>query len=246
MKYTLKYLNIAVCEDKIEEQEHLLEIIKNSEILSEVSVYNSGEEFLMEYEVEKFHLIFMDIYMSGISGLEAIRSIRKIDENILVAFTTNSMEHTLESYRLEAIKYIEKPIKEKPIEDLLKLAWIKKENTVQLRLEINGRPTFIAFNRIIYIEQKSHSIFLFLANGDIIRANEKLDNVVKQFEGQSFFRCHKSFLVNFSYVKSLDKELMVFVMKNNKNVHIRRESLPIARKKFEAYLFKMSRCLDNE
>ena len=242
----MKYLNIAVCEDKFEEQEHLLKIIKNSEILSKVSVYNSGEEFLKEYEVEKFHLIFMDIYMRGISGLEAIRSIRKIDEDVLVAFTTNSMDHTLESYRLEAIKYVEKPIKEKPVEDLLKLAWIKKENTGQLRLEINGRPTFIPFNRIMYIEQEGHSFFLFLANGEIIRANEKLDNIVNQFKKESFFRCHKSYLVNFPYVKNLDSELMVFKMKQGKNAYIRRSSLCKAQKSFETYLFKKTRSLRNE
>ena len=98
----------------------------------------------------------------------------------------------------------------------------------------------------MYIEQKAHSIFLFLADGAVIRANEKLDNIVNQFKKESFFRCHKSYLVNFSYVKNLDSELMVFKMKQGKNAYIRRSSLSKAQKSFETYLFKKTRSLRNE
>lgn len=242
----MKYLNIAICEDNLDEQKHLLHMIKKSEILTKTTIFNSGEKLLSEFQAGKFDLIFMDIYMGGITGIETVTAIRQIDENVAIAFTTTSTDHTLESYRLDAIKYIEKPVKEKSIRKLLELILLKKENTPELILEIKGKPYSIPFERILYIEQKSHTIYLFLTGDEILKANEKLDNIVKQFEGQSFFRCHKSFLVNFSYVKSLDKELMVFSMQNDRNVHIRRESMSTARKSFEVYLFKRSRCLDNE
>ncbi len=242
----MEHLQIAVCEDNIEEQQKLLSLIENSGIPSETTFFNSGEKLLREYKVRKFDLIFMDIYMNGMSGVEAVTAIRKIDENVPVAFTTTSTDYTLESYRLEALKYIEKPVKSKAVHELLELAQLKKENTPRLMLKIKGKDISVPFERILYAEQKAHTLFLFLEGGEVLQANEKLDNIEKQFEERNFFRCHKSYLVNFAYVKNLDKELMVFSIKEGHNVHIRRESMSKARKTFEAYLFDRTRRMSNE
>lgn len=239
----MENLQIAVCEDNIEEQNSLLYILENSGFPVKITIFNCGEDLLADYSKGKFDLIFMDIYMSGISGVETVTEIRKIDENVPIAFTTTSTDHTLESYRLNALKYIEKPVKEGAVHDLLELAQLKKKNVPHLIVKIKGKDTSIPFERILYAEQKSHTLYLFLTGNEVIKANEKLDNVEAQFEGHSFFRCHKSYLVNFSYVKNLDKELMVFKMKEGKNVHIRRESMTIVRKAFETYLFKMSKSM---
>lgn len=234
-------LQIAVCEDIIEEQKQLLSLIESSGISSKTTVFSRGEELLQEFRAGRFDLIFMDIYMDGISGVEAVAAIRKIDESVPVAFTTSSTDHTLESYRLEVLKYIEKPVKAKAVHNIVELARLKKENTPQLMLKINGKDISVPFERILYAEQKAHTLFLFLTCSEVLQANEKLDNIESQFEGQNFFRCHKSYMVNLVYVQSLDKELMVFNIKGGKNVHIRRESMTRARKAFEAYIFDRTR-----
>lgn len=242
----MEHLQIAVCEDSIEEQKQLISLIENSGIPTKTTVFNSGEELLQEYRSGKFDLIFMDIYMDGMTGVEAVTAIRKIDENVHVAFATTSTDHALESYRLEALKYIEKPVKAKAVHGLLELTRLKKENTPRLMLKIKGKDISVPFERILYAEQKAHILFLFLAGGEVLHANEKLDNIEKQFAGQDFFRCHKSYLMNLAYVKSLEKELMVFSMKEGKNVHIRRESMAKAQKDFEAYLFDRTRRMSDE
>lgn len=237
----MENLQIAVCEDSIEEQDRILYILENSNFPVEITVFNCGEPLLENYIAGKFDLIFMDIYMTGISGVETVTQIRKFDENVPIAFTTTSTDHTLESYRLNALKYIEKPVQERAVYELLELAQLRKKNAPHLTLKIRGKEVAIQFEKIVHIEQKSHNIFLLLTGGEIIKANERLEHIEPQFEGRDFFRCHKSFLVNLSYVKNLDKELMVFIMKEGKNVHIRRDSMVIARKAFETHLFKMSR-----
>lgn len=242
----MKYLHIAICEDNFDERKHLLHIVENSKFPTKVKVFDCGESFLSDYQRGKFDLVFMDIYMSGITGIETITAIRELDENISIAFTTSSTDHTLESYRLNAIKYIEKPVSKKSVYKLLELALLKKQSTPELILRVKGQTSYIPFERILYVEQKSHTLYFFLTGNEVLTANEKLDNIIKQFEGQSFFRCHKSYVVNFAYVKNLDKELMVFSMKNGSNVHIRRESMPGAKKAFESYLFKMARGYDYE
>lgn len=234
-------LNIAICEDSLKEQEALIHIIENSEFASNLFVFDRGEKLLENFSVGKFDIIFMDIYMTGLNGVETVSEIRKIDDDVSIAFTTTSTDFTLESYRLGALKYIEKPVTSKAVYDLLELVHLKKQSLPQLKLKIKGQWIDVSFDQILYIEQKSHHLFLFLTGGEILRANEKLDNIMEQFEGKSFYRCHKSYLVNLAYIKNLDKELIVFKMKEGKNVHIRRESLSEARKIFESYLLEMTK-----
>lgn len=239
-------LYIAVCEDNNAEQQHLRSILEKSDHPVEIKVYSSGEDLLGEYKPGSFDLILMDIYLSGLSGIKTITELRKIDEQVMVAFTTSSLDHTLESYRLEALKYIEKPVKEKAVQELLDLARIRKENKPRLTLKKAGQNITVPLELIMYAEQNSHALFLFLSTGEVINILERLDHIEEQFSGDAFFRCHKSFLVNFAFVEKLDIELRIFRMKEGNTVHIRRESMAKAKKSFENYLFNHSRRTEHD
>ncbi|MEG1269653.1 MAG: response regulator, partial [Oscillospiraceae bacterium] len=103
--------------------------IEKSGIPASCTTFESGEAFLQDYRAEKYDLIFMDIYMARITEIETVTAIREIDGAVPIAFVTTSTDHTLKSYRLEALKYIEKPVKKKAVQELLSLAQLKKENT---------------------------------------------------------------------------------------------------------------------
>lgn len=230
-------LKIAVCEDNAEERKSLLDILKQGEIENQTAVFTSGEDFLRDFQPGKYDLVLMDIYMNGITGVDAVTALRERDGGVPVAFITTSTDHALESYRLGAIKYIEKPVKAKAIHELLHIAQIKKNDTPHLCIRVHGQDESIPLERIVYVEQQNHTLLLHLTGGETVQTTERLDNVAPQFAGEAFFRCHKSYLVNLSQVAALDRELMVFSMKDGGNVHIRRESLSAARKAFESYLF---------
>ncbi len=234
-------LYVAVCEDNLDEQNQLISIIKNSSFTTKIEAFSSGEELLAKYQSDKFDLILMDIFMNGISGIETITAIRKFDQNVYVAFTTSSIDYTLESYRLEALKYIEKPVREKSVIELLNIVKLNKENVPRFMIKISGKEVTVCFNHILYLEQKAHNLLIFLKGGDELQATEKLENIANQFDGKNFFRCHKSYIVNLDYVKYLDDELRVFSMKEGQNVHIRRGSMSKARKALGEYLFNKTR-----
>jgi len=242
----METLHAAVCEDNPSEQSKLLAILEKSEIPAETAVYCCGEDFLKEYRKGKFDLIFMDIYMDGLNGVEVVGRLREMGDDVPVAFITTSTDYALESYRLEALKYIEKPLKEKAVLELLEFARLKKEYTPRLLLKKSGREFSLPFERILYVEQRDHTLYLYLTGGEAVQIQERMDVIEPQFAGQPFFRCHKSYLVNLTHVAELDRELMVFVMKEGDNVHIRRESMSKARKAFEAYLFTAARRLGDE
>ena len=239
-------LKIAVCEDETAQRNRLLALLDESSIKNIYSVFENGEKLLNVFEQGKYDLILMDIYMdSELTGVEVIRLIREKDKNIPVAFVTTSKEHTLESYRLSAIKYIEKPYSKESIEDTLYLALLKKQDVPSLLVQKNRSIQKIPFADIIYIEQQVHKIFICLNNTEDVYIYGKLSDLNEQLPEEQFFIPHKSFVVNLSFVRYIDTELKCFPMGNHTNVPIRRELLTKAKNTLENYLFDSTRGLMN-
>ena len=114
-------LTLAICDDLPEEREKLLRLLELSPIPAVCAQFGSSEELLSAFRPGKFDLLLMDIYMDGMTGVEAVQRIRELDERIPIAFTTTSTEHALEGYRLSVLKYLEKPVRQKDVNDLLRL-----------------------------------------------------------------------------------------------------------------------------
>ncbi len=237
-------LKIAICEDEITERDKLLKILDESSTKNTYSVFENGEELLAVFECGKFDLILMDIYMnSSMTGVETVKKIREKDKNIPIAFVTTSKEYALESYRLSALKYIEKPYSKESIEDILHLALLTKQDIPSLLVQRNGETERVPFADILYLEQQMHKVFLYLKNGESFSVYDKISKLNEQLPNHLFFIPHKSFAVNLSYVRYIDMELRCFVMENNVNVPIRRELLNKSKNILEEYLFDRTRRL---
>src|SRR5699024_1320048 len=131
-------LRLAICDDLPEEREALLALLEQAPIATVCAQFASSEELLEAFRPGGFDLLLMDIYMDGMTGVEAVRKIREMDETIPIAFTTTSTEHTLESYRLSVLKYLEKPVRQKDINDLLHLVKLQRDSVPRLTVRQNG------------------------------------------------------------------------------------------------------------
>lgn len=237
----IEMLKIAICEDTKEEEEKLTSILKEVNTANEYQIFHSGEEFLELFQPHEYDLLLMDIYMEGISGIETVEKVRETDSDVAVAFVTTSQDFALQSYRLSALKYIEKPYQKKDIEEILQLAKIKKESVPKLIIYKNGKEERIIFRNILYIEAQGRHLMIHLKTGEAIQITEKLTSLLPQLENQPFFHSHKSYCVNLEYIMYIDQELKCFVLENNVNIPIRRESFTEAKKEFEKYIFNKTR-----
>ena len=227
----IETLNIIISDDIQSKLNHLLEIIHSCSYKTNCITFTSGEQLVAAYQPLKYDLLLTDIYMDGMNGIEAVSKIRKIDKNIPIAFVTSSLDFALESYRLFALKYIEKPYKKEDVEEILRLAMLQK----------NGKDRRIPFSQILYLEQHSHKLTVHLLDGSSEEFYEKLSNILEQLKDQPFYNCHKSYAVNLNYVQNINSEVRCFVMENNDNVPIRRESFVQAKKTLASFLFKKTR-----
>ncbi len=235
-------LNIAVYEDNPKDAQRLLRCITDSGISSECKVFSTGEALLAGFTAGRYDLVFLDIYLGEIQqGIDIAAKIRETDTAVTLAFTTTSTEHTLESYRLKAYAYLEKPVRPADVWEVLEQTQSKRRNAPSVKLLIEGTYRVTPLDSIIYFEQKNHAVLVNTLTG-VLRTSQtvKLSDIEPQLP-DSFIRCHHSYIANLRYVKALDQELKIFLMQNGDTVYIRRPSLGKAVKAYESRLFAAAR-----
>ena len=234
-------LYIAICEDQPQEQEMLVELLEKSGFPCIATVFDSGEALLSAWAPHTFDLLLMDIYMDGMTGVEAVKRLRNRGEELPVAFITSSVDHALDGYRLSALKYIEKPVTSRDVADILELARLKKAHAPSLAVQWNGNENLIPLSDLLYLEQQGHVVHIHLKSGAVRQVYNKLSDIAPQLTGQPFFQPHKSFWVHLASVRSIDTDLKCFVMSDGKNVPIRRELMGKAKRAWENWLFARTR-----
>lgn len=234
-------LKIAICEDTPADTDLLLSHLTEIGIVTEIEAFSSGEALLSAFLPGKYDLIFLDIYMVGIKGVDVAAQIRKIDRTVTLAFITTSKEHALESYRLKAASYLEKPVKLEDVKEVLELVLVKRDSAAYITLLIEGENRKIPLEGILFFENQNHAVMIHTQSG-VFRTSQTVKlNYIESMLPDSFFRCHHSFIVNLQAISNVDKELKVFTMQDGSRVHIRHQSLNKAVQAYESCLFQSVR-----
>ena len=183
----MESLRLAICDDLPEEREKLLALLEQAPIATNCTQFGSSEELLEAFRPGKFDLLLMDIYMDGMTGVEAVQKIREMDDAIPIAFTTTSTEHTLESYRLSVLKYLEKPVRQKDINDLLHLVKLQRDSAPRLAIRQNGAAQRLPLSELLCLEQKGHHVVLSRKDGSVLQLYGKLSDLLPPAGGAALF-----------------------------------------------------------
>ena len=235
-------MNCIIVDDEPLAREGMLLLLQDIPELNVIGCFNGAKkakEFMVVHQVD---LIFLDIQMPGINGLEFAES---ISEKTLIIFTTAYSQYALKSYEVDAIDYLVKPIIKKRLEKSIKKAFLyhellsnKDEKSTLESLEtdymlVKSDRKFhkILFKDIIYVEGLKDYVVLYVNDSKIITAMN-LKTISQYLPENIFIRVSKSYLVNSSYIESFD----------NHTIYIKTTEIPIGevfRKKFlEQYLGK--------
>ncbi len=236
----MERLKIGICEDNHEERLRLLGMVTEAAKSASVEVYESAERLLGVFYPGKFDLLILDIYMTGMTGIDALEKIREKDSRVVAAIATTSQDFALESYRLHAARYLEKPVRKEEIADLLQFVIMKKDAEPHYEGGSSDTKVRIPFDQILYVEQRGRSLYIYLENKEEVTLRGTLDSEEEKFQGHNFYRCHKSYLVNLARICSIDRELLTFVMEDGAQVHISRRGFFAAKRAYEQYLFSIA------
>lgn len=214
---------IVVCDDVEIERLLLKEILCQyfEEINEEVSIveYDSGETLIADVEegYVAMDLLFLDIYMKKLNGMETARKLRQIQCKVPIIFLTASPDYAIESYEVQASGYLLKSFSE---EKLMKLLNRILKTDMKRRVAIKNRRQYRypCTDDIMYIDSDKHNVTLHLSDGSEIITVDKLGEIEKRINEKRFLRCHQSYLVNMDYIKDVEDD---FIMEDGTLVPIR-------------------------
>lgn len=218
-------MRIAIVDDIPEErnllQERLKTLFSKRNLCVEFFLYESGEDFLANAEQEAFSVVFLDIYMNGITGMETATKLRTFDTNCLLIFTTTSTEHALEGFRVRAMHYLVKPYTEYDLYHLIDemLQRLPKSDNY-LDIKVNGSDVRLRFGDIVYAEHLSHMIHIYTTTQTLIIRQSFKEFISTFQEDERFFLCNRGSLVNLQHV--LDFDGMMFQMNTGASVSVSR------------------------
>lgn len=242
MKGKLDYMvRIAVCDDAAEDREQLTKCcraycLQNNRDCNMLEYYN-GENLMYELEEspDSFDLIFLDILMSGINGMETAKAIRKHNPTVPVIFLTGSPDFAVESYDVEAFSYLLKPICKEQINKVMDKYFQKYEDSSRyFILKKSGYIEKVSHSDILYFESRGNKVILYSNDGKQSDFYDKLDHVEQMINSKTFLRCHQSYLVNMAQIHSADTD---FILKDGRKVPIKvRERKALRDKYFQFVL----------
>lgn len=221
----MSLLRIAIADDLKDD----LNILKNyiSDCLVDTSnnidIFEDGETLLTEFKPNKYDIVFLDIYMRETTGIDVARKIFEIDKNCRIIFITTSNSFAAESYEVEAIGYLIKPIDKIYIKKLLNkcLEDIKK-STKYIDFVSAKYAYHIALNDIIYIDNALRTVRIHLHNRTIELDEGFHEKTAPILDDNRFIECCRCVIVNMEHIIKIQKD--DFLMDNNENVPIRKRN----------------------
>lgn len=202
---------IALCDDNQTELSHLSLLLEEYRSKRDSSltyeIYGSATELLEAMPGHHFDLLFLDILMPKITGMDAAREIRQSNSTIPIIFLTSSKEYAVESYRVNAADYILKPPGADTIFPMLdKFLADFKSSAPYVPLKTSTGIIRLLFSKVVFVEVQNHFVSFTLTDGSVHTASGRLGDYEADFLASgNFFKPHRSYLVNLRHVISLDK-----------------------------------------
>ena len=229
---------IAIVEDQDEEVERLSAYFdrysKENDCSFLITRFESGDSFLARYQ-PFYDVVFMDIMMPGINGLETARELRKVDANVTLVFVTNMARFAIRGYEVEAFDFVVKPVTYQ--------SFVIKLNRILVKLQNEQRDTYILLNladgkkrispaRIKYLEVNGHKVIYHTTEGNY-PVYGSMKSAEEQLNPSVFSRCNNRYLVNLNYVSAI----------NGLSVEVDGETLQISRSRKNAFIKQLNEFL---
>ena len=220
---------IAVCDDELLERFNISAKIQG--FMEEMGIPCSVEQFGSGKELlkcpERFDLIFLDILMREMDGIETARRCRELSFEKTLIFLSSSRRYVFDAYDVEAFHYLVKPVDDEKLKHVLKRAVEKGQHVSQDYIvasrERQKRKIFL--NSVRYFEFNGRQVDVCEERGTFTYYGQ-IGVLEKQLMGKGFFRCHKSYLLNLKYVEAYNRQEAL--LENG-------GSVPIAKRRYEAF-----------
>ncbi len=216
-------LSIAICDDEkvqINSLKKAVECYLDLKGLKyNIAEFNSGEALINSTFKEYYDIIFLDIEMTGLNGVETARKIRRNQNRSIIIFVTAYPDFVFQGYEVRALNYILKPYKTEKIMQVLYSALEEIDDITNIfyAVELKGGTQKLNLSKTIYFVSDKRKVCA-VTDRDKIEFYKKLNELEKELPN-FFIRIHQRYLVNINYVTSVESNIAV----------VNNEVLPVSR-----------------
>lgn len=234
-------MNIAIIDDLQMDRRFLSDFVyhycKEHHITVHMEYFESGETFLSRFEQGSFDIIFLDIYMKELDGIDTAEKIREKDSACLLVFSTTSECHAVKSFRVRAFDYLVKPYGYEQFTEVMRLldqTMLKRSHYIEVKEGREWRK--ILLQDIVYTDYSNHYIQ--------IHTTSCLIKTYMQFSQFSplllaypqFLCCYRNCIINIDAVTLLDSK--DFLMQNGERIPLDRTRRNDLRQYYANYMFE--------
>lgn len=226
--------NIAIVEDEKGAAETLRDYIakyaeENGQQFNVVRFKNAAD-FLEDYKAI-YAVVFMDIQMPKMNGMDGAMELRKIDKTASVIFITNLVQYAQKGYEVDAVGFLVKPVSyfdfALKFRKALDVYVMNEERSITVKYR--GGMCRISTDKLMYVEIIAHRLYYHLIDEDI-EITGVLSEVEKELASYGFLRCNKCYLVNPKFIVGV----------KGSDVRVGNRDLQISRPRRAAFLSELA------
>ena len=218
-------MEIGICDDEQLCCDEIVQLIQqNFQKIKNLNCYtfHSGEDFLKHCETHPvFDIAFLDIEMPSMNGLNLANKVLKANKTAIIFFMTSHANYISDAFRLNTFQFLLKPIKSDVFCFDFERA-LKKHKILHTQYLIKDRQFEIPlkYHEILYIEVYGKHLHIHTAEKSY-ECVGKISVEEQKLSSYNFVRCHQSYLVNMTHIKSIEKNKII--LSNGQQIIISRK-----------------------
>ena len=205
-------LLIAVVDDDPKDSSLLKECVEayceKNGYAAMVRIYQDGLDFIRS--TESHDIVFLDIQMGKLDGLETARLIRKINKECILVFVTNMAQFAIKGYVVDALDFILKPVSMASTVYVMDKAMRRLDggSKALFSLKTPEGTISLAANDITFVEVFDHNLVYHTVRGDYT-VRGRLSDVSEKLDPERFVLCNRSFIVNLRHVSNVTVDYLL-------------------------------------
>lgn len=173
----------------------------------DIQVLNDSVEALDDIAKNRYDVVFLDIQMPNVNGLELANKIIELEPKTFIIFQTAFNEYAIEAFQAGGVDYILKPTTKENIENALKkvqkyIQTTFNESTKKIMGKRGNKIYLIDVEDIYYIKADLDEVIIKIDEADVY-VRKKIGDMAKLLSNKNFFRIHRSIIINVDKIKSM-------------------------------------------